>query len=782
MHLTTSIGQFVLKVHGRCDLACDHCYVYEQRDQSWREKAHSADSAVIRQAAFRIAEHAAEHGLASVDIVLHGGEPLLLCPRRLREAFEILYTAISPVARTNLRIHTNGVLLSPELCDMFARYRVSVGVSLDGDLAANDRHRRFADGRSSHDKVLRALELLRRPKYRNLYAGILCTVDVENDPIATLEALLAEKPPRIDFLLPHATWDNPPPRPPGTETAYADWLNQVFDRWVALRRPTSVRLFESIEAVAVGEASTAEGIGLTPVDLLVVETGGEWEQVDSLKTAYDGAPMLIRPADSGETDVLNVFDHSVDAAAAHPAVAARQHGAADLSDTCKSCELLERCGGGHYAHRYRTGSGFRNPSVYCEDLKALITHIGIPERTVVAEEPPVRIVKIDRADILAIADGPVDHDRARRFGWTQSALTRYGLAAIGDRASERTTSSKSAAADGWELLLTLDREAPEAVQAVLDHPFAQAWIKRCSGRLKQGKPFAPRDSTRMSALALAAAVRAGVDTALELPFGGRSIHLPTLGTLVRRASADRRAVVEVKAGRIDESTTDFEAWHPSTWIRVQGNSLLLEDLDPYRDAYGYATAKRLSGSLISQWQNTMEASLEILERWSSPYAQQVKSCVKAVVPLTADPTGTHRSEASSDAFGAIAAALPNGPDVLAMLLVHESQHLLLDTAFAADRLYDPADGRLFAVAWRADERPIDGVLQGAFAHIALAEVWMARHRANDGAARSARATASEYGAWSRIALDQLITHGALSPLGVSFAQSLNMRIRRVLKS
>jgi len=30
--------QFILKVHSRCDLACDHCYVYEHADQTWRHK------------------------------------------------------------------------------------------------------------------------------------------------------------------------------------------------------------------------------------------------------------------------------------------------------------------------------------------------------------------------------------------------------------------------------------------------------------------------------------------------------------------------------------------------------------------------------------------------------------------------------------------------------------------------------------------------------------------------------------------------------------------------
>jgi uncharacterized protein len=37
---------------------------------------------------------------------------------------------------------------------------------------------------------------------------------------------------------------------------------------------------------------------------------------------------------------------------------------------------MEICGGGLYPHRYHEGAGFRNPSVYCDDLMRLITHVS----------------------------------------------------------------------------------------------------------------------------------------------------------------------------------------------------------------------------------------------------------------------------------------------------------------------------------------------------------------------------------------------------------------------
>ena len=75
--------QFVLKVCTRCDLACDHCYVYEHADQSWQIKPKVISDETVVAAAGRIASHARSHGLPEVRVILHGGEPLLVGKSRL---------------------------------------------------------------------------------------------------------------------------------------------------------------------------------------------------------------------------------------------------------------------------------------------------------------------------------------------------------------------------------------------------------------------------------------------------------------------------------------------------------------------------------------------------------------------------------------------------------------------------------------------------------------------------------------------------------------------------
>jgi uncharacterized protein len=354
----------VLKVHQRCNLACDYCYVYTMADQSWRDRPLVMERTTWRATAERMVEHAAAHRLRTMRLILHGGEPLLAGPVRLGQLIADFRAAFDGDCRLDIQMQTNGVLLDETMLDLFLEQRVRVGVSLDGAESDNDRRRRRPDGRGSHAAVDKALRLLTSPKYADIFAGLLCVVDPSTDPIACYEALLSYSPPATDLLLPHANWSSPPDR--HGETPHADWLITIFDRWYgAPRRETGIRLFEDVMALLLGGPSRSEQVGLSPVAVVVVETDGAIEQVDSLKSSYPGACATG----------LTVFDDPFDSALDHPGVVARQIGVEALCGACRACPLHQICGGGHYAHRYRSGDGYRNPSVYCADMLKLIGHV-----------------------------------------------------------------------------------------------------------------------------------------------------------------------------------------------------------------------------------------------------------------------------------------------------------------------------------------------------------------------------------------------------------------------
>jgi radical SAM/SPASM domain FxsB family protein len=349
---------FILKVVNRCNVDCDYCYVFSGPDQSWRTLPVRMGTDVARATARRITELR----LDRVDVVLHGGEPLLAGPRHLGAVLQILRDEVN--AAVSFELQTNGVLIDREWLDLFERFGVRVGVSLDGPPTANDRHRRSHRGRSTADAAVHGIALLRsRPQ---LFAGILAVVDLRNDPVEVHDYLAALGPPVIDFNLPHATHDFPPYRTDVDEPEYGRWLSRVYDAWLCADAYThSIRILEDIVALSLGAQGAVESLGLVPSGIVVVESNGAIEDVDTLKSVAQGAAGLG----------LNVFEHTFDEAARHPAIGLRQAGAAALADECQRCPLVSVCGGGHLPHRHSAEHGYRNPSVYCQDLAYLIRHI-----------------------------------------------------------------------------------------------------------------------------------------------------------------------------------------------------------------------------------------------------------------------------------------------------------------------------------------------------------------------------------------------------------------------
>jgi uncharacterized protein len=338
--------------------------MYEMADQSWREQPRVMSGETADLTARRIGEHARSHNLDRVTLILHGGEPLLAGRDLIARLVAATRAAAGSAVVVQPSIQTNAVGLSDAYLRLFDDLGILVGVSLDGTAEAHDRHRRFASGRGSHSAVSAGLRRLLQ--FPHLFSGLLCTIDLRNDPIATYEALVAFCPPKVDFLLPHGTWAQPPPGrvPDQAQAPYADWLIAIFEHWYPAPR-TRVRLFEEIMQLLLGGAADSEIIGLSPARMAVIETDGTIEQSDSLKVAYEGAPATG----------LHLRHDPLDAALLLPAVAARQLGVRSLAPQCRTCRVHQVCGGGLYAHRYRPGTGFANPSVYCSDLMRLIDHI-----------------------------------------------------------------------------------------------------------------------------------------------------------------------------------------------------------------------------------------------------------------------------------------------------------------------------------------------------------------------------------------------------------------------
>ncbi len=343
--------------------------MYRLADQSWRNQPKFMSLGVASRLGARISEHLLKHGHKVALISLHGGEPLLAGTEFLDKFCETI-SAASAGIDLRFAMQTNGTLFDEGALELCKKWRINVGLSFDGPRQANDRHRVDFAGKSSFDATERGLRLLSSKEGRDIWGGVLTVIDLQNSPLELYSYLRSYSPPSIDFLLPLGNHDAKP-QPYNIQlgkatTPYADWLLSIFQAWFSERpQTTKIRKFSDIINLLSGGIRSSEEWGLGPKSLIVVETDGSIEGVDTLKSAFEGAARLG----------LDVFRNTFDEVVAAPSVQERLHGSDSLCSQCRGCELVSVCGAGYLPHRYSKANGFQNPSVYCADLTKLIREI-----------------------------------------------------------------------------------------------------------------------------------------------------------------------------------------------------------------------------------------------------------------------------------------------------------------------------------------------------------------------------------------------------------------------
>lgn len=353
---------FILKIASRCNLDCSYCYVYNSIDASWRTQPPFMSASVAYQTAVRIREYCEENAMPSVVVNCHGGEPLLGGEKHLATVFSAIREGFAESkVFVSSAVQSNGLLFTDAIGEALLAHEVGLFLSVDGPPDLNDRHRVDHRGLPSSSHFEQTMQSLMTPAYRTLFEGFLCVVDPTFPPVTVLDYLLSYDPGVIDFLLPLANHDRPPPHP---VEAYGDWLCACFDYWFASNSKTRIRSFDSIILQLCSHAGASRG-GLGYADAIVVETDGTIEADDTIKSTADGGARLG----------LNVFEHSFSHAANHPLIRTVQSGRSGLTGTCLECPVVNVCGGGHISHRYSTDRRFLNESVYCRALEQLILHI-----------------------------------------------------------------------------------------------------------------------------------------------------------------------------------------------------------------------------------------------------------------------------------------------------------------------------------------------------------------------------------------------------------------------
>lgn len=159
----------VAKVTLGCNLRCQYCYCSDGQNHQ-----------MSRETLVAMLYAAAQLDATNIEIVWHGGEPLLAGLDFFADVVDIQDDVArrGGVTFTN-SIQTNATLITAQHIAFFREHAFKVGISLDGYRGLNDRNRRTAHGNSVYDHVV---EHYRRLRSGGVTPGMLAVLDLEDLP------------------------------------------------------------------------------------------------------------------------------------------------------------------------------------------------------------------------------------------------------------------------------------------------------------------------------------------------------------------------------------------------------------------------------------------------------------------------------------------------------------------------------------------------------------------------------------------------------------------------
>ncbi len=363
---TAQVDTVLLKVASRCNIDCTYCYVYNMGDEGWRGMPALMSDATVDALCQRLSELAQTQS-RKFAIVLHGGEPMMMGPRRLKK----LLTALRGVLSSDypIAIQSNGVLLTKEILDVCDEMDVSLSISIDGPEEVHDHFRVGKKGQGTHGQTRAGIALLKaHPSAERLFSGVLAVIDPGSSPAEVYAHLTSLGAPSIDFLYRDGNHSVLPYGKSAAQSVeYGQWLEVILDRYLADPNPPKIRFLDDLIKLVLGGRGIKEGLGEMDYGILIVDTDGSITKNDTLKSTEPGADRFEQ--------AWSVHNHGFSEVVQSEEFARYHEIQRPTALKCRSCVELSVCGGGMPLHRWSQDDGLNNPSVYCSDQLHIIGSI-----------------------------------------------------------------------------------------------------------------------------------------------------------------------------------------------------------------------------------------------------------------------------------------------------------------------------------------------------------------------------------------------------------------------
>ena len=353
------ISYVLIKLTSRCNYDCKYCYWFQ--DESVKSLPALISEEVIDAFLAALSRHIQRFHLKEFVCSFHGGEPTLFGCERLSKLIAKL-DMVGDREKCNMRyaITTNASLIDDDWIRLILKTKMSVAVSLDGPPEVHDSRRVTIQQKSTWEQTVNGYLSLCRAGVK---PAILAVCHPSADPSSVIDHIADDLGAVFcDILIPDADHTSPPPK------SVAPFYIGLFDAWYEkyAGRGVEVRIIGDFIRGLLGLETRTDSIGYAPMQTVCLNTNGKLEPHDALRIA--GASRVDTECNIISSEISDVYS---DKLWSNVRVAAT-----DLCDTCLNCIYKHACGGGHLAHRWSEELKYKNPSIYCDDLKKIFSHIA----------------------------------------------------------------------------------------------------------------------------------------------------------------------------------------------------------------------------------------------------------------------------------------------------------------------------------------------------------------------------------------------------------------------
>ena len=364
-----------------CNINCNYCYLPSRNSQ--------ARMATETLTALFDKVFASGWACQELTVIWHAGEPLVMPVSYYEEAFSLIESLRPVHVKVRHSFQTNGTLLSQAWCDLFKTWQVGVGVSIDGPRRFNDAHRLGRNGRSTYDKAIAGLRLLRSEQVPFHVISVLTDKSLDA-PQEMLDFYLAEGIENVCFNVEESEGDHV------SELLASRAPRERFERflghfWREARRDDRIHFIREIDGIIprVFRPGTDEmkNVQVEPFAMLNVDCRGN---VSSF------SPELLGLKNAAYNDFIigNVRTDSLEQMRSSEAMRAMTRDiAAGVSRCSASCEYFSVCGGGAPVNKLTENGSFDTERTgFCELTQMVPTDLilgaferlqqGIEERAI----------------------------------------------------------------------------------------------------------------------------------------------------------------------------------------------------------------------------------------------------------------------------------------------------------------------------------------------------------------------------------------------------------------